>query len=800
MLRNLKNTWRNIKKQRVTSIINISGLAIGMAAAVLIFLWVQNELTYDNYHSGSDRIYRVKNYLTVSSGETWVWENSPLLLAEKVKKQVPEVEAATKVAPVSWGALHLKVNNQIFAEPACAFIDEHWFDVFKYKFLEGSAVSFNQHPFSMILTESKAKNLFGKEQALGKTVRIETVDYTVKGIIQDNPLNSSFQFDVLMPVASKLTTPADKKNESNWGNFNYLTFLRLAPGASTKTVAQKTKAVLRKERDKDNLQTGLIPLSNIHFESNLQGSALQHGNRNTVYVFTILGFLILLIACINYVNLTTAKASLRMKEVSIKKIVGAERRHLLLQFIGESALMSFLSLVISLVLIVVLLPVFNRLTDKNFALDFTSPMLWYITGGALVSSIVLTSIYPAIVLSSFKPIQIFRGQGFLRVRDSALRKSLVVLQFTFSIALIIGVLVVTRQLNYIQKQDNGYSRSQVMSFSVPWKLMNDVGYEKGSSILQSMKQSLLAQSGIDEVSVMSTNSIVNMKGLSSGSADWDGRDPEFRPSIAYFRVDEDFTNIVSLKIMKGRWFERGATNDKENVLLNETAVKELGIREPVIGQRFHSGGDSGVIIGVVKDIHYRSMHDKIMPMVVKKTDQYSSNFLIKTTPGQLTAAATATKKIWEQFWPGEILTFNYLDEEFDKLYQSDKKASLLVNLFATIAVIISCLGLFGLAAFTAERRTKEIGIRKVLGAGVPGIVQLLSREFVLLVAIAFVLASPVAWYGMNAWLQDFAYRIDISWWIFAIAGISSITIALVTVCFQAIKAALANPVKSLRTE
>jgi putative ABC transport system permease protein len=800
MLRNLKNTWRNIKKQRVTSIINISGLAIGMAAAVLIFLWVQNELTYDNYHSGSDRIYRVKNYLKVSSGETWIWENSPLLLAEEVKKHVPEVEVATKVMPVFWGALHLKVNNQIFAEPACAYIDEHWFDVFRYKFLEGSAGSFNQHPFSMILTESKAKSFFGKGQALGKIVSIDSVPYTVKGIIQDNPLNSSFQFDVLMPVASKLTTPADKKNESNWGNFNYLTFLRLAPGASTKTVAQKTKAVLRKERDKDNLQTGLIPLSNIHFESNLQGSALQHGNRNTVYVFTILGFLILLIACINYVNLTTAKASLRMKEVSIKKIVGAERKHLLLQFIGESALMSFLSLVISLVLIVILLPVFNRLTDKNFALDFTSPMLWYITGGALISGILLTSIYPAIVLSSFKPIQIFRGQGFLRVRDSALRKALVVLQFTFSIALIIGVLVVTRQLDYIQKQDNGYYRSQVMSFSVSWKLMNSVGYEKGASMLQSMKQSLLAHSSIDEVSVMNKNSIVNMKDLNAGSTDWDGRDPEFNPSIAYFRVDEDFKNIVSLQIVKGRWFERGATNDQHNVLLNETAVKELGIREPVIGQRFYSSRDSGVIIGVVKDFHYRSMHDKIMPMVIKKTDLYSSNFLIKTAPGQLAAAATVTKKIWEQFWPGEILTFNYLDEEFDKLYQSDRKASLLVNLFATIAVIISCLGLFGLAAFTAERRTKEIGIRKVLGAGVPGIVQLLSREFVILVAIAFVLASPVAWYGMNAWLQDFAYRIDISWWIFAIAGISSITIALVTVCFQAIKAALANPVKSLRTE
>jgi ABC-type antimicrobial peptide transport system permease subunit len=538
----------------------------------------------------------------------------------------------------------------------------------------------------------------------------------------------------------------------------------------------------------------------MHFENNLQSSALEHGNRNTVYVFSVLGILILLIACINYVNLTTAKASLRIKEVSIKKIVGAERRHLLLQFIGESALMSFLSLLISLVLIVTLLPLFNRLTGKNFQLDFASPSLWYITVGALAASILLTSIYPAIVLSSFKPIQIFRGQGFLQVRDSAFRKVLVVLQFTFSIALIIGVLVVTQQLNYIQKQDNGYARSQIMSISVSWKILDWNNVEKSAGLMKSMKQSMLSQSSIQQVAAISQNSIVNMKGLTSGSADWDGRDPEFRPSIAYFSVDDDFKKIVSLQILEGKWFGPGLKTDMNNVLLNETAVKELGIRQPVIGQRFTSNNDTGIIVGVVKDFHYRSMHDKIMPMVIKKREKYLSTFLIKTAPGQLTAAAAATKKVWEKFFPGEILTFNYLDEEFDKLYQSDRKASLLVSAFASIAVIISCLGLFGLAAFTAERRTKEIGIRKVLGAGVPGIVQLLSREFVLLVAIAFVLASPVAWYAMNAWLQDFAYRIHISWWIFAVAGITSIAIALVTVCFQAIKAALRNPVLALRSE
>lgn len=799
MLRYFKNTWRNLKKQRVTGIINISGLAIGIASAVLIFLWVQNELSYDNFQPAKERIYRVKNYITISKDKTWIWENSPLLLAEEIRKQVPEAEDATRIYPITYTAVYLAVDNKQFEERDCAYIDERWFGFFPYKFIKGNPAAFNQHPFSLVITESKARKYFGNGDAVGKSIRIDTTDYLVQGVIADNPLNSSFHFDVLIPLAARLTNQKELENERSWGNFNYQTFLRIKAGAQQKLVNDKINQIVR-SHEHDDLKTGLLPLSQLHFENDLQTSTIKHGNRSTVYIFIVLGLLILLVACINYVNLTTARASLRLKEVSIKKIVGADRIHLLAQFIGESALTSLLSLFIGLLLIVLFLPVFNGLAEKEFSLDLYSPILWYILGGTLLVSILLTSIYPAILLSSFKPVQIFRGRGFLQVKNSILRKGLVVLQFTFSIALIIGVLVVNTQLNYIQKQDNGYNRSQVMSFIVPWKIQSKYDSEKRAVLMESLKQTLLGQSSIQQVSVMNQQSVVNMTGLTSGSADWDGRDKEFNPSMAIFLVDDDFIKIVGMNIIEGKWFGPGKGNDTRNVIVNETAVKELGLRQPVIGQRFSAQGDTGVIIGVVKDFHFRSMHDRIGPMVIKKSARYTSGVLVKSNNAQITQAAKAAEGVWKQFFPTEPFQYKFVDEEFDKVYKEDQKASSLMSLFAAIAIIISCLGLFGLAAFAAERRTKEIGIRKVLGASVPGIVNLLTREFIVLIIIALLLASPLAWYAMNQWLQDFAYRIDISWWIFALTGLVSLLIALLTVSFQAIKAAFSNPVKSLRTE
>ncbi|MEO6252369.1 MAG: ABC transporter permease [Ferruginibacter sp.] len=796
-----KTAWRNLFRQKFTSIINIAGLSIGMAAAVLIFLWVKNEFGFDNYHKDADDIYRVKNYLSISKEDTWVWENSPFLLGENAKQQIPEVLDVCRIRPLGYGTQYFNIKGQFYGEDNCAYIDSSWLHVFNYKFLAGSAQAFNDHPFSMLLTETKAKKYFGNENAVGRMIRIDTVDYQVQGVLADNPANSSFQFDVLVPLAARTENPKNKKNDESWGNFNYITFLKLTPSGDPKKVAGKLKEIIAKQREQNNLDVSLQALKSLRFETDLQNSVMQHSDIKVVYIFAVLGILLLLIACINYVNLTTARATLRAREVSIRKIIGAEKKQLFLQFIAESVMISLLSLIATMLIVQVSLPLFNRFTEKTFALSFGSTDLWIIAGSTLFVTVLLTSIYPALLLSSFKPLAIFRGIHVLKLKDGTLRKGLVVLQFTISIILIVGTIVIYSQLQFVNKENSAYNRSQLLSVSVPYKVWGKYKEEQRVGIMGAFKEELLAQSNIADVSLMNSESIVNMEGSSSGnSTDWDGRAAGFTPAIAFFRVDTSFKNMVNLKMKEGRWYQTGNGADIHNSVLNETAVREFNIHKPVIGQRFVSQGDTGVVIGVVEDFYYKSLHEKIGPVVIRTADENNTTFLIKTAPGKIKEAEKAAATVWKKFYPTEPFSANFLDEEFEKLYRADKKTSTLIWSFSIIAIFISCLGLFGLAAFTAEKRNKEIGIRKILGASVTSIISLLSREFVYMVLLSMVIAFPIAWLAMNKWLENFAYRISIAWWIFLTAAMIALAIAMITVSFQAIKAAMANPVRSLKTE
>jgi putative ABC transport system permease protein len=801
MLKNhFKHAWRNFWKHRATGFINIAGLSVGMAAAVLIFIWVQNELSFDKQQPDAANIFRIKNYLSLDKNTTWVWENSPYQIGDAVKKQLPEVEAVTRIKPISYSPIYFNINNEFFPEDKAAYVDSEWFNVFKPGFISGNAISFKQHPFSIILTESKAKKYFANQDAVGKTIRIDTNNYQVQAVIKDAPANSSFKFDVFIPIASKHADLKQKANEMQWGNFYYLTFLKLHPGTNLKKVTAKIKSILEENRKQKNLEIGLTQLSAMHFENDLQNSAIVHGEKKVVYIFVILGILLLLIACINYVNLTTARASLRAKEVSIKKIVGADRSQLFMQFVAESVLVSIMALVLTVLIVAACLPAFNSFTERNFTLSVGSGYLWSILLSTLLVTVVLNSIYPALLLSSFKPLNTFRGASVLRLKDSSLRKGLVVVQFTFSIFLIVGVITIYRQLAFIRTQNPGYNRDQVMSFNVDYKFLRKLEPEKRMAFMQTIKQNLLSQSAIQAVTVSSVESILNNEGQSSGkSNDWDGRPDDFVPPISFFGVDRDFRKVVNLKMAMGRWFMPGNA-DKHNVILNETAAREFNLHKPYIGQRFTAQSDTGQVIGIVKDFNYRSMHEKIGPVVMKGIDEYSSTFFMKIVAHKQGEAIKKVEAVWKTNFPGEPFSYSFLDQEFDKLYRSDAKSSGLMSVFAIIAVIISCLGLFGLAAFTAEQRGKEIGIRKVLGATVSGIVSLLSIDFIVLVIVALLIASPLAWWLMNMWLQNFAYRIDMQWWVFILAGIISVLIAFITISFQAIKAAVANPVKSLRAE
>lgn len=785
-----KTAWRSIWKNKITAIINITGLSVGMTAAILIFVWVQNEMSFDNYHKDADKIYRLTTNL---KAQGWAWETTPLLLADVIKKDIPDVEKVTRLyAGIS---LVFNINNNLSYEKNCAYVDNDWFNIFHYAFIEGNADAFAQDPNSIILTQSEVKKYFGNKDVLGTIIHVDSMNYMVKGIIKDAPVNSSFQYSAFIPLSNLLLNADRKANDKNWNNANYITFIKTKAGVNTALLPKKLTSLFQQNANDNETTISIVNLKGMHFETDLQSSFFVSGNRNSVYIFSVLGILLLLIACINYVNLTTAKASLRAKEVSVRKLVGASRLHLFYQFLSEALLISCIALLVTLALVHVCLPAFNSITGKNFELPLTSPDLWKVIGITLSSAFVLNSVYPALVLSSFKPLNVFRGFTLLKLKDSYLRKGLVTVQFTISVMLIAGTIIIYKQMQFIQQTNPGYNKSQVLITHIP----PNIDFNRKNEIVNEIKQELLGNSSIQNVS-MANQTIVNIGSYSTGSADWDGHATAFNPKIAQLSTDANFANTMQLQMKEGRWFEEGKVADKNNVVLNEEAIKELKIYQPYIGQRFTWKGNTGQIIGIVKDFKFHSMHDKTGPLVAFQNANWYNTFMIRIAPNNASQSIAALNKVWKKNVHGSPLEYNFLDDTFNELYKADQRSSTLILAFAIIAVAISCLGLFGLATFTAEQRSKEIGIRKVLGATIADITQLLTKDFLRLVIVAIIIASPIAWFAMNKWLQDFAYRIHINWQVFGIAGFIAIFIALITISFQAIKAAIANPVKSLRTE
>ncbi|NII28015.1 FtsX-like permease family protein [Pseudoflavitalea sp. X16] len=797
-----KSAWRKLWKHKTESVIHLAGLSIGMTAAVLIMLWVQNELSYDNYHPQGKQVYRITNHVPITKEETWVWENSPYSLTQKAAEEIPEIEAMGLLAPASYNTPIINMNGRLLKEKKAAYVSRGWFDVFKYDFIEGSPATFFQQPFSLLLTESGAKKYFGKKDPVGQVMRIDTLNYQVQAVVKDVPTNSSFQYDMLIPLDALQSNPNKKKQDLQWGNFSYITFIRLRAGTSLAQVTNKLNSLLDKNRKDNKITTSLLPLQQLHFDNTVQSSSFTAGNRQSVYIFAILAILLLIVACINYVNLTTARASLRSKEVSIRKIVGAARGSLFGQFMIESVLTSLLALLLTICFVQLCLPFFNRLTQQQFSLPFASGRFWGLITGTLATVTLLTGIYPALLLSSFKPISLFKGNNILKLKDVTLRKILVTTQFTVSVMLIAATLIIYGQLNYIRDQNSHFNRSQVFSFTVPYKVMGPYLRDEGkvNSFHNALKQELLTTPGVEQVSV-ANESVIDIQSSSSGNADWAGRPTDFEPALVRLSADANFPSLFGLQLVTGRWFRPNDKSDAMNsFILNETAIKQLKIRQPYIGQFFRFNGDSGQIVGVVKDFHFRSLHEAVTPLVYHTGDDWCSSYFIKIAPKSAATVLAKTEKIWNRTVPGEPFEYTFLDESFDKLYRAENKISMLMTLFAGIAIFISCLGLLGLAAFTTERRMKEIGIRKVLGASIRSIITLLSKEFFLLVLIAIVVATPVAWWTMDLWLQDFAYRIRISAWTFLSAGMIVVLITLIIVGLHGLRAAITNPVKSLRSE
>lgn len=793
MIKNyFKIAFRNLWRHRGYSTLNIGGLAIGMTAGFLILLYVGFELSYDSFHSKADRLYRVSTDIQTPSDKF----ETPVVdwnILGELQSEFPEIEMSTMVMSTK---IDLKVGNENYTPNRSLAAGASLFQMFDFKLLEGNPKTALSVPLSIVLNKTTADKYFGSGNAMGKTLKIMDGKYsvTVTGVMEDLPNNSMIKGDIILSI-STYTEIIDPTLKDSWANFENLGFVLLNPETNASALERKFKPYVEKIHGEQMRTQNLFlvyqlePIQDIYLYSN-RGRTPEINN---VYIFSIIGLFILLIAAINFINLTTARSVERAKEVGIRKVIGAQKGQIAFQFLGESVIICLFAFVLAIGFTMLALPCFNELAGKVVASSiFTKPL--YILGLFAVSIFIATvaGAYPALVLSSLKPVKVLKGKFSTSSKGILLRKGLVIVQFSISVILIIGTFVIYSQTYFMRHQDLGFAKEQLLILET-----NDhIGQER-------MRKALA--SNPDILSISSSSSVPGGGGMGQSALSVlennMGQDQSL--TLGRYNIDENYIPQFNIKLLAGRNFSKNFASDStEAMILNEKAIKLLGFANPedAIGKSFEQWDKKGTVIGVVKDFHISSLQEEIDPlsMVMDSGDNILLN--IKVSTQNLSKTLAFIKKNWQEYFPNKSFDYYFLDEFFDRQYKSEERfASLFLN-FALLAIFISCLGLLGLASYSTLQRRREIGIRKILGASALGIVKLLSVDFLKLVAIAIIIATPIAWYGMHSWLQDFAYRIDIPWWIFVVAGILAMGIALVTISFQAIKAAIANPVKSLRTE
>jgi putative ABC transport system permease protein len=803
MFRNyLKTAWRNIRKNKLFSFINVLGLSLGIATCFVIMLYVQSELSYDKFNKHASNIARVIFRADINGGK--INESVTMApVAATIKRDFPEVEDATRLR--NYGASKIYYNGKTFQQEEFAFVDPNFFTVFTLPFLKGNMSNALKEPNSIVITKDLAKKYFGNEEPIGKTLLFidGNIPYKVTGIIDKMPANAHFHFNMFGSMTGR-----DEARSDSWLEGNFYTYLLLKPGTDYKKlearfpamvekymgpqIQQKMGLSLKQFRTKGNsLGFALQPLTSIHLHSDTTTELEPGGNAMYVYIFGGVAIFMLMIACINFVNLSTAGASKRAKEVGVRKVAGSGKLQLIGQFLSESMLITFLALAIAFVMAQLALPAFNRFSGMQLSFD-VNPVLAFIGLGLIVG--VVSGIYPAFYLSSFKPIAVLKGKFTTSHKSFGLRSGLVVFQFFISVALIIGTIVVYQQMKYIQNKDLGYDKEQLITIPNSYALGNNQ---------QAFKQQMLQDPRIMNATV-SYYKPAGPTDRNNALAYPQGNDNNVVDGVEY-HVDENYIPTFGMRMVSGRNFSKEFATDSFAIILNETAARALGwnnaaaIGKTVIRQNSDKGNNVPFhVIGVVKNFNFKSLHEAISPLYMTLRPEGGLIFKVKTTdvPGLL----AFMKKQWDSYRLEEPFTYSFMDDLFSKTYAAEQKTGNILKLFSMLTIMVACLGLFGLATYTAEQRTKEIGIRKVLGASVTQVTQMLSKEFLKLVLIASLIAFPVAWWAMHQWLQSFAYRIGISWWVFAVGGFAAILIALITVSFQAIRAAVANPAKSLRTE
>lgn len=786
MFRNyIKIAFRNLWRNKGFSIINISGLAIGMASATLILLWIFSEISVDRFHENGNRLYMAWNKSKFDN-KLQCWNVTPKILGPTLKNEFPEIEKATRVnwnqsILFSYGEKRITLNGTM--------TDEDFLTMFSFPLVKGNVKTALKNPYGIILTEDCAKKIFGNEEAMGKVLRLDNQDnFTVTAIMKNLPENTRFNFDFILPWKYMSLRNWD---DSSWDNNSTSTYVMLKQNVALSNINNKIKNTsIKHQSDGDKTEVFLYPLEDMFLYSKFENGIPVGGEIDKVRLFFIIAGFILLIACINFMNLSTARSEKRAREVGIRKVIGAQKSTLVAQFLGESILISFLAGLLALVLVHFSLPAFNTLINEKLTIPYNNLSFWLVALGFILFTGILAGSYPAFFLSSYKPVSVLKGT-FKSVNALITpRRILVVLQFTFAIALIISTIIVSQQIRYAQKRELGYNKNNLVYHF----LSGDI--EKNYLLIKNE----LLQSGLAS-SITKTSAPVSQGWSDSWGFEWEGKAPDDKTDFDRFCADENLVKTCGFQLVQGRDFDlKSYPTDSLGIILNESAVKVMNFKSP-IGQTIKDGDKQWHVIGVIKDFIMHSPFGNLKPMVIEGAKGWFNVMHIKFNDAKpMKENLAAAEKIFKKYNPEYPFEYKFIDKEYANKFNNEKRTEALSGLFAGLTIFISCLGLFGLATYMAENRIKEIGVRKVLGASVVNITTLLSKDFLKLVVIALLIASPLAWWSMKAWLEGYPYHINIEWWVFLMAGLLSILVSLFTVSYQSVKAAINNPIKSLRTE
>jgi putative ABC transport system permease protein len=783
-----KLAYRNIIKDKAYAMINITGLAIGIASSILILLWVQNELNYDTFHKNAGQIYRITN----DFGDSKTAASSAGMPAG-LKAEMPVIKNTVRLYP-AFPSILFETGNKKFEEERVFYADPSFMDVFSFPLVKGDRATALKQVDGVLITQEMATKYFGKENPIGKIIRKDNKEnVVVTGVLANIPANSDLQFDIILPMASIAQTNNDLKNNI-WNNFNFYDYVQL-----DKSFNPSAPNLLRLEKQIDQTfqkrSPGtkalfqLQPLTKIHLAPERLGDSPGHGNAQYVNIFFIIAILILVVACINFMNLATARSARRAKEIGLRKVAGAVRGQLILQFLSESVFISFLSLLLAFGIVILFLPVFNELANRKLTIDVSDAKLWLsLFGIALLTGLVSGS-YPALFLSGFNPVKVLKGNVKSMGGNLLFRNALVVIQFMVSIVLLVGTVVIYNQLKFIRDRNPGFEKANLLYIPMKGDIWNR----------QQAFQNELKRNPLTSDFTTITDLPTNLGGWTL-NVQWDGKDPRSQISIPVIAVNEDFTHTFRMKLVAGRSFSKAFKTDSNNYMVNEKMLSVMGLNaNNAVGKTLTVWGNKGTIVGVVKDFNFKPVQQAIEPLVLP-FNKIGGFVVVRTLPGKTNATIKALAKLSQELNPAYPFKFDFLDRDLANLYKGEQQMGNIFNLFAALGIFISCLGLYGLSAFMAEQRTKEIGVRKVLGASVLNLVYLLSSGITRLILIAIVIAIPLSWYAVNSWLAGFAYHINVSWLVFFTAALVALTIAWLTVSYESVKAAIVNPIKSLRTE